>query len=134
MSDNISNVAGQHRRWLDISAISLSALCLIHCLATGVFLALVSTLQLSHAWIGQRFHTTIFVVALAVASYALTRGWLQHHLKRALLCGVCGLGLMGSALLPHISHMWETNLTVLGASLLALAHLINMRVHAKSHP
>lgn len=121
------------RRWLDISAISLSALCLIHCLAAGVFLAIISTLQVQNIWFGERFHGVIFVVALLVASFSLSRGWRLYHNKTALILGISGLSLMGSALFPTVSHSLETIFTVTGALLLALAHGINMQAHNKSH-
>ncbi len=119
-------------RWLDISAISLSALCLVHCLGAGLFLAVVSALQVKSIWLGERFHAVIFVVALLVASVALGRGWQRYHVKTALIAGVSGLFLMGSALLPGLHHDSQTILTVIGALMLALAHCINMLVHIRT--
>lgn len=115
-----------HRHWLDMSAMGLSGLCLVHCLATGVFLALLSSLQIGSIWLSERFHLGVFCIAFVVALFAFRRGWQRRRLLGPLFLGGLGLGLMGLALLPTMSQHNETILTVLGALLLASGHGMNM--------
>ncbi len=96
-------------------------------------MTVVGALQVKSIWLGERFHAVIFVAALLVAGFALGRGWNRHHVKRALISGLSGLSLMGSALLPGLSQQAQTVLTVMGALLLALAHVINIQAHNRIH-
>ena len=110
--------------WLDGLAISLSAACAVHCLVLPVLLALLPALS---EWLDlpESVHLRLLLCALPVSLFVLGSASLRDRDGRtALLIGLGGLTLMGSALLAP-SEGAETALTLAGASLLALAHIRN---------
>ena len=109
---------------LDRLAIGVSGLCLVHCLATSVLLALASTAG------GMLVHPVIHEVGLGVAvllgAVALGRGALRHEMWMPLAMGSLGLGVMAGAVTLHGSgeHL-EALWTIVGVSLLAFGHRLN---------
>ena len=112
--------------WLDGLAISLSAVCVMHCLALPVVFALLPALSqwlhlpdAIHAWLlGCAIPISLAVLGKSAHRYRAARG--------TLLRGIAGLSLMGVALLAR-SETLETIITVSGAVLLASAHVQNWR-------
>jgi hypothetical protein len=107
---------------LDRMAIGLSGLCLVHCLATSVALALLSAAGglLGAAWI----HEVGLGLAMIMGAIALGRGVLEHGYSMPSAIGGLGLGVMAGALtLPHDGT--EAVYTVLGVAILALGHRLN---------
>jgi len=107
---------------LDRMAIGLSGLCLVHCLATSVLLALVSAAGsvLGAAWI----HEVGLGLAMIMGAIALGRGILEHGYSMPSAVGGLGLGVMAGALtMPHDGS--EALYTVLGVAILALGHRLN---------
>ena len=112
---------------LDRLALSLSALCLVHCVASIV---LVATLAggghlLDHpAW-----HQIGLGLAIIFAAFGLGSGFRRHGQRAPLLIGGFGLVFMVAALLvPH--GVQEAALTVIGVAVVALAHFQNIRLRA----
>ncbi|WP_137679798.1 MerC domain-containing protein [Aurantiacibacter suaedae] len=113
-------------QWLDGLAISLSAICVVHCLALPVALALLPAL--SH-WlhVPETVHVWLLACALPVSVMVLGRtAHRQRAARGALLMGMSGLALMGAALFAP-SETLETVVTLGGATLLASAHVRNWR-------
>jgi len=107
---------------LDRFAIGLSGLCLVHCLATSVLLALVASAGsiLGADWI----HELGLALAMVMGAIALGRGILEHGYSMPSAVGGLGLGVMAGALtLPH--NGTEAVYTVLGVAILALGHRLN---------
>ena len=107
---------------LDRMAIGLSGLCLVHCLATSVLLALVASAGsvLGADWI----HEVGLGLAMIMGAIALGRGILEHGYSMPSAIGGLGLGVMAGALtLPHDGT--EAVYTVLGVGILALGHRLN---------
>ena len=107
---------------LDRMAIGLSGLCLVHCLATTVLLALVSATGslLGANWI----HEVGLGLAMIMGAIALGRGILEHGYSMPSAIGGLGLGVMAGALtLPHDGT--EALYTVVGVAILALGHRLN---------
>ena len=107
---------------LDRMAIGLSGLCLVHCLATSVFLALFSTLghSLGAPWV----HEVGLSLAMVMGAIALGKGIVEHGYTMPSAVGGLGLGVMAGALtLPHDGS--EAAFTVLGVAILALGHRLN---------
>ena len=107
---------------LDRLAIGLGGLCLVHCLATTVLLALVASAGsvVGAAWV----HELGLVMAMILGFVALGQGLRAHGFLLPSAVGSIGLGVMGGALtLPHDGS--ETLATVVGVSILALAHRLN---------
>ena len=107
---------------LDRYAIGLSGLCLVHCLATSVLLALVSAAgsMLGSDWI----HEVGLGLAMVMGAISLGRGILEHGYSMPSAVGGLGLGVMAGALtLPHDGT--EALYTVVGVAILALGHRLN---------
>jgi hypothetical protein len=107
---------------LDRIAIGISALCLVHCLATAVFIGLASGLS---ALLGApEIHRFGLAIAIALGTVALGRGAMQHRRFVPAAVGGLGLGIMAGALfVPH--GMYEAAATMIGVSTLALGHYLN---------
>lgn len=109
--------------WIDRSAMSLSGLCLVHCLAGSVLLAGVSAT--GGLW-GHSVHAFGLGIALPLAAIGLVRGTRRHRRGIVLALGGAGLALMAaSLLLPHGTN--EIAVSIAGVLLLATAHLLNLR-------
>ncbi len=109
-------------RGLDRLAIGLSGLCVVHCVATAVFLAMLSAAGglLGAPWI----HEVGLSLAMMLGAFALGRGILEHGFMMPSAVGSLGLGVMAGALtLPHDGT--EALYTVLGVGILALGHELN---------
>ena len=107
---------------LDRMAIGLSGLCLVHCLATTVILALVASAGgfLGSHWI----HEIGLSMAMVMGMIALGKGILEHGYAMPSAVGGLGLGVMAGALtMPHDGT--EALCTVIGVSILALGHRLN---------
>ncbi|WP_294120424.1 MerC domain-containing protein [Sphingomonas sp.] len=107
---------------LDRYAIGLSGLCLVHCLATSVMLALVSA---AGGILGAPIiHEVGLGLAMIMGAIALGRGILEHGYSMPSAVGGLGLGVMAGALtMPHDGT--EAIYTVLGVGILALGHRLN---------
>ncbi len=107
---------------LDRMAIGLSGLCLVHCLATTVLLALVSA---AGGMLGAPIvHEIGLGLAMIMGAIALGRGILEHGYSMPSAVGGLGLGVMAGALtMPHDGS--EALYTVVGVAILALGHRLN---------
>jgi hypothetical protein len=116
------NVMSVSTSRLDRIAMGLSGLCLVHCLATSVLLALVSA---AGGILGEPIiHEVGLGLAMVMGAIALGRGILEHGYSMPSAVGGLGLGVMAGALtLPHNGS--EAIFTVLGVGVLALGHRLN---------
>jgi MerC mercury resistance protein len=107
---------------LDRFAIGLSGLCLVHCLATTVLLALVAS---AGGMLGAPIiHEVGLSLAMVMGVLALGRGILEHGYTMPSAVGGLGLGVMAGALtMPH--NGTEALYTVVGVAILALGHRLN---------
>lgn len=117
---------------LDLSAVGLSALCLIHCLALPGLSLLLPALGVfaSAEWI----HVVFVLVAAPVAILAFVDSRTLRPRSRPLLAvvgGALALMLAGAAEFP--SPGYERPLTVVGGLLLAGAHIANLRRRRHGH-
>ncbi|MET0288661.1 MAG: MerC domain-containing protein [Pseudoxanthomonas sp.] len=117
--------------WFDASALGLSSLCLLHCLALPVLAAVLPALA---SWAEAEWvHLVFAAIAVPLAGLAL---WRSHRV-RPLPVGLIALAALGLAGLMlgasgWPSHAAETPFTVAGSLLLAWAHLWNWR--RRPHP
>jgi uncharacterized membrane protein len=112
---------------LDRWAIGLSGLCLAHCLATAIFVALLASAG------GILLHPAIHEIGLSLAilfgAIALGQGVRTHGYATPAWVGSLGLGVMAGAMtLPHDGS--ETVYTIVGVLILALGHDLNRRAVA----
>ncbi|PPU77072.1 MULTISPECIES: MerC family mercury resistance protein [Xanthomonas] len=116
---------------LDNSAIALSSLCLLHCLALPL---LAVALPLLGTWSRAEWvHVVFATAAVPLSGYALWSNQRRHALPAALWgmagCGLAGLALGASGIADE--HL-ETPITVVASLLLASAHLLNLRLRRRS--
>lgn len=107
---------------LDRMAITLSGLCMVHCLATAVALGLLASAGglLGSPWI----HEVGLTLAMMLGALALGRGVYVHGFMMPSAVGGLGLGVMAGALtMPHDGT--EAMYTVVGVAVLALGHQLN---------
>ena len=109
---------------LDRWAIGLSGLCLVHCLASAVLVAVLASaggLLLSPV-----IHEVGLLLAIGLGVLALGRGVVQHGFMMPAAVGGLGLGVMAGALgMPHNGS--EVLYTIIGVAILALGHDLNRR-------
>lgn len=107
---------------LDRIAIGLSGLCLVHCLATSVLLALLSA---AGGVLGAPIvHEVGLTLAMIMGGIALGRGIIEHGYSMPSAVGGLGLGVMAGALtLPHDGS--EALYSIVGVGILALGHRLN---------
>jgi hypothetical protein len=107
---------------LDRLAMGLSGLCLAHCLATAMLLALLAS---AGGLLGAPIiHEVGLVLAIGLGAIALGRGVLEHGFMLPGAVGALGLGVMAGALeLPHDGT--EALYTMVGVGIVALGHRLN---------
>ena len=117
----------------DKTAISLSAICLAHCLLVPSFLVLLSG-YLSISYDNELIHYVILFLAIPVSIYALIKGVRNHRTYQYLALGLMGLFFLIFAVTLGV-QLWgelgEKSLTVIGASSVALSHFKNYRLCRK---
>ena len=107
---------------VDRVAMTLSGLCLVHCLSTAL---LVGTLSTVGGALGAPIvHETGLAIAILLGVVALGSGIARHG--QFLPPSICGLGIgamIGALTLPHGGS--EMVATMLGVALLATGHFLN---------
>lgn len=117
-------------RWIerrfDTMAIGLSGLCMVHCIASSVFLALAASA--GGLLLNPLFHEVGLTIAIGFGVLALGRGIFAHGYMMPAVVGSAGLGMMAGAIsLPHDGSGMETVWTLVGVATLALGHDLNRR-------
>lgn len=111
---------GRIDRW----AVSLSGLCLVHCLAGSLLLAVLSSA--GGLW-SHQIHSIGLALAMPLAAIGLSRGVRLHRRWVVAVIGGIGLCFMAGALIATHGQAEEVAFTIVGVVLLAIAHLLNMR-------
>ncbi|MEM9674330.1 MAG: MerC domain-containing protein [Cyclobacteriaceae bacterium] len=109
----------------DFMGFSASLLCAIHCAALPFLLTLapLAGLQfLGNPWV----EYTFILLSFGIACYALIPGYRRHRQPLALILVLVGFILIGAA---HsvVPEAYEAVFTPVGATIIAIAHLINWR-------
>ena len=114
-------------RRLDRTAVWLSGICLVHCLAIpfAIFaLPVIGDHLLSSETL---VHWLLLAPAIPVSVISLWIGFRRHNYLIGLLIGIAGLTLMFIGVSHLLDRSYEIPLTVTGALLVTAAHLLNMR-------
>jgi len=114
----------------DKSAISLSLLCTIHCLALPLFSALLPSAA-AIVLDDEVFHLWLVLGVVPISLCTLSMGCKKHKRYRVLILGGIGITVLAvSVLIDHhiLGETWEKILTVVGASFIAAGHLMNYRI------
>ena len=118
------------QEYSDKTAISLSALCLVHCLLVPSFLVFLSG-YVSLSYNNELIHYVILFIAIPVSIYALITGVRNHKSYRFLYLGLTGIISFILAVTLG-AQMWgemgEKVLTTVGALLVAISHFKNYRL------
>lgn len=114
----------------DKTAISLSLLCAIHCLALPIIVALLPSVA-AMVFEDEAFHFWMVVAVIPTSAIALTMGCKQHKRYPVLFIGVVGLCILAVAAFlgeERLDELGEKALTLAGAALIALGHVWNYRL------
>jgi MerC mercury resistance protein len=106
-----------------------SFLCAIHCALWPWLLALAPALGLEFGgWVDLDQAFVVFATLLGVSTLSL--GWRRHRIFRAWALLIPGLALVwaGSFGPLHDHNLMHAGVMALGGSLLALAHVLNLRL------
>ena len=118
------------QEYSDKTAISLSALCLVHCLLVPSFLVFLSG-YISLSYNNELIHYSILFIAIPVSIYALITGVKNHNSYSYLYAGLLGILTLILAVTLGV-QMWgeagEKILTTVGALLVAISHFKNYRL------
>lgn len=121
---NLPNPMPWMRGRLDRTGMLLSSLCLVHCLG-GLFLVAVLGFGgglLFAPWI----HRVGFALAMVVAAVAIGAGAVQHRRPAPFVVAMMGICFMGAGLaVEHGTN--EAILTIIGVTLVAAGHVLNLR-------
>ena len=109
---------------MDRIAMALSGLCLVHCLASAILVAVLASA--GGILLNPHIHEIGLVIAIALGVVSLGRGIVEHGFMMPAAVGGLGLGVMSGALsLPHDGA--EMVYTIIGVAILALGHDLNRR-------
>lgn len=111
------------RHRLDRIGVALSCLCAVHCV---LGLVIVAGLGLGGGLLlDPAIHRVGLLLATLVAGVAIGLGALQHRRALPFVVAMTGLTFMGGAL--AVDHgIEEAVLTIIGVSLVALGHVLNL--------
>ena len=109
---------------LDRIGLALSCLCAVHCV---LGIVIVAGLGLGGAFLlDPVIHRVGLLLATIVAGVAIGLGAIQHRRAAPFVVAMTGLSFMGGAL--AVEHgPEEAVLTIIGVSLVALGHVLNLR-------
>ena len=108
---------------LDRFAITLSGLCLVHCIATTVFVAMLASA--GSVFGSPIIHEVGLAMAMTIGALALGKGIIDHGFMMPSAVGGLGLGLMAGAMTLPESGGGEALYTMAGVLILALGHRLN---------
>lgn len=116
----------------DRLAMMVSGLCVVHCIASAVLVAMLSAV--GGLLVDPIFHEIGLTIAIALGVVGLGRGAMQHGYLWPLAVGSLGLGMMAGAMtLPHGAGLMEGGeafWTIVGVGVLAFGHDLNRRADA----
>ena len=113
---------------IDRAGVALSLSCGLHCIFTPLLIGVAAGLPIG--WLYDE-STEVLLLAAAVLTGALSLGpsyWRRHRRTRCLAMFAVGVGLLALAKLGPVGERWEPWTVASGATLLATAHLVNLRL------
>lgn len=122
-------------RYLDRIAISLSAICIVHCLAVPLVVAVLPIAVLGFGG-ESHFHAAILWLVVPVSVVGLIMGYREHHRARIVTAGMLGMAVVAYAsIYGHGQWLFSMEIIVslVGSLMLAGAHWANFVVVRKVH-
>jgi len=125
----------QHSRHFDRIAIALSAICLVHCMAVPLLVAVLPIAAVSFGE-SQHFHGLMLWLVVPTSFAGFSMGFRVHRSVGIVALGAAGVLVLSlAAIYGH--DAWrsdvEVAVSVVGSLLLGLAHWINFRVVRRCH-
>ena len=120
---------------IDKAAIGLSMLCIAHCLLTPIAIVMLPALGATFLE-DERFHYALLFLVLPTSIFSLGLGCRKHGRREILLFGLFGLLLMSLILIlgeDMLGELGEKISTILGALIIAVAHVRNFRACQNGH-
>lgn len=118
----------------DKMAISLSFLCIAHCLLLPMILILLPSIAGLLAFDDELFHRWLIYAVLPISVIALLMGYLHHRQNNVFITGSVGLVVLISVQFLTASQLGkygEVILTLLGSCIIAYGHLRNYQLRCK---
>lgn len=119
---------------LDRTAIVLSGLCVVHCVAFPLLLA-------ATPFLGQfttdHFHAQMLIVVLPLSTVALAFGFRRHRNSRIIVTVVVGMLLLllgGTVMHDQFGIVADRVFTISGAIVLGIGHWLNSRAGRACRP
>ena len=112
------------RNRLDRVGLTLSVLCAVHCVGT---LVLVAGLGIGGSvLLDPAIHRVGLILAMLVVGVAIGAGALRHRRPAPFVIAIMGLTFMAAGMAAS-RESEEAVLTIIGVSLVAVAHVLNVR-------
>lgn len=118
---------------LDRTAIFMSGVCLLHCLALPL---MIIALPLPGLASGEHFHAQVLAIVIPVSMVAIALGFRRHGDRRILVWAALGMLLLiigGTLIHASFGIVADTIVTIAGGIVLAATHYVNSRL-AKHAP
>jgi MerC mercury resistance protein len=123
-----NNMKGFFRRYLDAAGFSASLLCAIHCAFVPVLVTL-SFFEGLYFLADPTIERVVLAMSFFLALASLLPSYLKHHHRLSpILIFVLGAFLIILGRLD-LSSLWEILFTSVGATCIAVAHLVNWKLH-----
>jgi hypothetical protein len=122
-------------RYLDRIAISLSTICIVHCLAMPFLVALLPVVALSFGGDGH-FHALMLWLVVPTSAIGFSLGYRVHHHSRIVVAGAVAVAVLALVALwghEHWDPTFEVTVNVAASILLAIAHWLNFREVRRLH-
>ena len=111
---------------LDLLGMSVSGLCVVHCLLTPLLLVF-SPIYWGELFAHETVHLLFLILGSSFALLSLNHGYRKHQQLSILFLGAIGLLLLFLALTFIEGSSYEIGVTLLGGLLLISAHFKNWR-------
>ncbi len=117
-------------KWLDVASMGLSGLCVIHCLALPFLVALLPVIGVfsENNWV----HPVLVMIAAPLSLWAIIASNAWRKWRVSALIAV-GLAMLGLAAFVDAFEPIEVAMSVIGASCIAAAHLLNYLTNRSLH-
>lgn len=115
----------------DTVGMLVSGLCLAHCLATPLLLALGGLGVLGAALESEWIHLLLLVPVVLLACTSFPSACRQHRRPAVMFAGFSGVLILVLAMALGLEGHWELLASTIGAGLLVSAHWINRRTVAR---
>lgn len=112
----------------DILGVSISVLCLLHCMAPLVFLAFGASWglhELGHSLHHEILHLVFLLPVIVLLAVSLPKGYLTHRNFTPSIIAVAGITLLVVGIV--VGGVAETTFTISGSAFVIFSHLLNRR-------